>query len=349
MRPVNIPHLDELLAGATVQRAEHLRDDDLRQLGLCFDPTSMWLADDAQPLDPSRLRARLSARAQQTWPELSVVSDCESTNKTLMAKVSAGAAAGQALTTEYQWGGRGRRGRGWLSPVARNLAVSVVWEATESLSQLAGLSLVVGVACADALHTLGLARVALKWPNDLIVLPNAAAMAQAPGYAKLGGILVELQSQSVGSAAVIGIGLNFGGAALVRPRVEQSLADIAELRAELDEHRRSRIDRTEVLAAVLNALADYLAEFATTGFAPMVPVWNELHAFTGQQVVVGDPADLAKGQTGIVMGVTETGELRLKTSAGEYSVGAGEVSLRPGLPLTDESTHSSAETSGGPE
>ena len=62
---------------------------------------------------------------------------------------------------------------------------------------MVGLSLVIGVAVAEALHGLGFASVRLKWPNDLCVDGR-----------KLGGILVQLGKHAAGSQAVVGIGLN---------------------------------------------------------------------------------------------------------------------------------------------
>jgi len=58
--------------------------------------------------------------------------------------------------------------------------------------EVAGLSLVAGVAVARALRALGVAQAALKWPNDLVV-----------SGAKLGGILVETRSQGRATHAVI--------------------------------------------------------------------------------------------------------------------------------------------------
>ena len=49
---------------------------------------------------------------------------------------------------------------------------------------LDGLSLVLGVAVAEALEQHGVADVGLKWPNDIFL-----------GGSKLAGILVELQGE----------------------------------------------------------------------------------------------------------------------------------------------------------
>ena len=75
-------------------------------------------------------------------------------------------AAHSLCIAEYQAGGRGRRGRTWVSPYARNLAVSLGLPTTKPLQELGGLSLVVGLALVAALRTFGVAP-GLKWPNDV--------------------------------------------------------------------------------------------------------------------------------------------------------------------------------------
>ncbi|WP_373401970.1 biotin--[acetyl-CoA-carboxylase] ligase, partial [Klebsiella pneumoniae] len=73
------------------------------------------------------------------------------------------------LLAERQTGGRGRRGRTWASPLAAHIYLSVMRLYSGGLGRLAGLSLVAGIAVAEALHDLGYTQAQLKWPNDLIV------------------------------------------------------------------------------------------------------------------------------------------------------------------------------------
>lgn len=115
-----------------------------------------------------------------------------------------------------QTAGRGRRGRAWQSPHG-NLAASLLIVPDAPAAALAGLGFVAGVALNAALSDLlphmrvssgldgadgrmagGRARVALKWPNDVM----------ADG-AKLAGILLETTIRPDGApAVVIGIGVN---------------------------------------------------------------------------------------------------------------------------------------------
>jgi len=306
--------LKQLLAGEAASRPPGLDDGELRALGLVQDAGKVRLAPGFERLDQKLLNEGLSAQAQRRWPAVSVVPESGSTNAELLAMGAS--AVGSVLVAEYQSAGRGRRGRTWLSPIGRNIAVSAAVARIGSLSDMAGLSLVVGMAVADALRTLGLNSVALKWPNDLIVMHDKTS------YKKLGGILVELQPITNASEpsvlGVIGIGLNIGGAQMVNASVDQALADIAELQPELRRH--------PVLIAVLNSLADYIEHWEVSGFEPMVSVYNLLHAFTGKLVSVSGPG---KGVHGVVESVTASGELRLRTSGGQFvDVDAGEVSLR---------------------
>ena len=68
---------------------------------------------------------------------------------------------------------------------------------------MGALSLAIGVAALRALRGLGIEDVQLKWPNDLVT-PQG----------KLGGILIEMRTESAGPVhVVIGIGINVALAA----------------------------------------------------------------------------------------------------------------------------------------
>jgi BirA family biotin operon repressor/biotin-[acetyl-CoA-carboxylase] ligase len=72
------------------------------------------------------------------------------------------------------------------------------WDLEAGIAGAMGLSLVIGIAVIDALESLQISGVKLKWPNDLYYRDK-----------KLAGILVELSGQAGGSAnLVIGMGMN---------------------------------------------------------------------------------------------------------------------------------------------
>src|SRR3990167_256707 len=109
--------------------------------------------------------------------EVRVVERCNSTNTMLLEEKGSGCVL---LVAEEQTAGRGRRGRRWHSTPGAGLTFSLALRVKRPARELAGLSLAAGVALCKALRALGVARAALKWPNDLVV-----------DGAKLGGLLVE--------------------------------------------------------------------------------------------------------------------------------------------------------------
>lgn len=239
---------------------------------------------------------------------LEVVAATGSTNSDLLARAAAGAPGGQVIAAEWQSGGRGRRGRGWVNPLGGALTFSLLWRFERGVAALSGLSLVVGLACALALRAAGARDVGVKWPNDL----------QVDGR-KLGGILIELQGDALGpSAAVIGIGINVRLPADAAARVDQPVADI--------HGAGGTTDRNHLLAIVLRELAASLDEFTSHGFAPFIAGFRSLHVLQSRavDVALGDGSVV----TGVVEGIDPHGALQVATAGGLRVFHGGEVSVR---------------------
>lgn len=241
--------------------------------------------------------------------QLQLVRSCPSTNSALLAVQPDPAGRLQVLACEAQTAGRGRRGRAWLSWGADSLTFSVACRFAPGHAAPAGLSLAAGVAVAQALEGLGVAGVALKWPND-VLLANG----------KLAGILVELsQGGRRPLQAVIGIGLNL--------RVPDApLPDGALAPAGLWQAGAARPSRNQVLAALLLELDSALREFGREGFGAFRARWSARNAYQDKPVRVegeaGSPLD------GLCAGVDGDGALLLETPDGPRRVVSGDVSLR---------------------
>jgi len=260
-------------------------------------------------LSQPRIAALRQASAQQVAVE--IVAETGSTNADLLARLEQ-LSSPLLLAAEVQTAGRGRAGRSWHSVAGATLTFSLAWRFQRPLQSLLGLPLAVGVALAEALAALDV-PVALKWPND--VLKDGK---------KLAGILLEtvalpasVQAGQRGTWAVIGIGLN-----LTVP--DQLEAQIGHLVA--DARWLARMDRSQLLAALLNALAEALTQFEEGGFKAFMSRWNSLHAHAGQMVRILDHGQLL--QEGCAVGVDGSGCLLLDTAAGRIAVVAGDVSLR---------------------
>jgi BirA family biotin operon repressor/biotin-[acetyl-CoA-carboxylase] ligase len=261
-------------------------------------------------LDEAGVRAELSPEAAGLLTRLALLETIDSTNAEAMRRVAAGAGSGLVCSAEQQTAGRGRRGRSWVSPFARNLYLSVVWEYHQGAAALEGLSLAVGVAVARALAACAVPPVQLKWPNDVVC-----------GGAKLGGVLLEMTGDAAGTCqVVIGVGLNVAMPDAAATGIDQAWTDIDAISG----GRRPR--RSVLLAALLNELLPLLAGFEKRGFGPWRDEWLALDAFAGEPVVLHAGA---REMAGIARGVDARGALQLETAtAGIQSVFGGEISLR---------------------
>ncbi|MGH7880309.1 MAG: biotin--[acetyl-CoA-carboxylase] ligase, partial [Candidatus Binataceae bacterium] len=90
-----------------------------------------------------------------------------STQRVAAEMAEAGAASGTIVIAEQQTAGRGRLGRAWHSPAGVNLYATIIIRPQMPALEVPRLSLVAGVAAAEALATVAPGLVALKWPNDI--------------------------------------------------------------------------------------------------------------------------------------------------------------------------------------
>ena len=258
-------------------------------------------------LDPVAIRAGLPADAQALLHDLQVAWTVDSTNAELL-RCSAPVRGVSVLLAERQTGGRGRRGRSWASPLAAHVYLSVLRLFEGGLGRLAGLSLVAGVAVAEALHDLGFTQAQLKWPNDVLVDGR-----------KLVGLLAEGGGEYAGPArAVIGIGINVHMPPAFGEEITQPWVDLDALAGTV-------VDRNQVVAAVLARLLPALETFDRDGLAPFLPRYAALDMLAGQEVRVELDG---QWQYGTALGLADDGALRVRIDGRERLLHAGEVSVR---------------------
>lgn len=252
-------------------------------------------------LDAASLRAALPVASAARFGVIECVDEIDSTNTELLRRAAI-LPEFALLIADTQSAGRGRRGRAWRSPPGSNLYASLWWRHGRTPQALGGLSVVVGIACVEALRALGVAEAQLKWPNDVV----------AQGR-KLGGILIEL----VPGAAVIGIGLNLRMPPDAAIGIDQPWIDLATLG-----HAVSRLDlSTKLLTRLLPALD----EFAQCGLDSFQSRWQALDAFAGRRLLAIAGEERVEGEA---LGLAPDGGLRLRTAQGERVLHSAEVSLR---------------------
>ena len=244
-----------------------------------------------------------------------------STNSEALAAAAAGDPGGLWFAARQQTAGRGRRGRPWSSPHG-NLAASLLLVPDADPAVAATLGFVAGVALTRALAQVvpaalvrlgldgadgaaanGPARIALKWPNDVL----------ADG-AKLAGILLEAQKRPDGRhAIVIGFGVNVVAAPGGTPYPATSLRDLG--------FERSAEAMFEALTV---AWVDSFALWRDgQGIADVLAEWRKAAAGIGAPVAVSLSSGVVRGTFETV---DEAGRLILRADDRSLlAVTAGDV------------------------
>lgn len=234
-----------------------------------------------------------SWRAAWQVPSLEVYASIPSTNDRALELAADPAQAFAVVIADEQTAGRGRRGAGWHSPAGAGLWMSVVlpWERPAS-----HVTLVIGLAVAEAIEIAAPVRVQLKWPNDLQV-----------GRRKLGGVLCE----SAGAAAVAGIGVNLKA-------LSGAPIEVRERATSLETEAGISLPASELAGCVLTALR-------ARAVGPLLDQAS-LAALGGRDALLGRPIDTDEHGHGIGRGLDRDGALLLERPDGSrVRVVAGSV------------------------
>lgn len=271
------------------------------------------LAQPATPLTADSVSVLLDADVRLSLRRGECAGALDSTNSQLLARGAPPAGQFDFLTAEFQSAGRGRRGRTWLAPPGGAVCLSWSWCFEGMPSTMGALSLAVGVAARRALLGLNIDGVQLKWPNDLVTAEG-----------KLGGILIELRTESAGPVhVVIGIGLNVSLGASLRTRLLDSGAQASDLASVVAPAAAPA--RNTLVAALLNEGVTAVREFAQQGFAPFRDEFHAADALRECPVTLQGSGNI---HSGMARGVDADGALLVADRGQVHRIIAGEVSVR---------------------
>lgn len=235
-------------------------------------------------------------------PTIHIIPIIDSTNQFLLDRINE-LTSGTVCLAEYQYKGRGRRGRRWFSPFGTNLYFSMYWRFSAGPAAIVGLSLVVGISVAKTLRALSGKDIKVKWPNDLYLAEN-----------KLAGILVEMVGRSGDDLhVVIGIGINLIMQVLDEKMLNQNWANLGNF------------DRNHLVGQLINQLVSTMGQFEKTGLAGFMNEWKALDNYIDRPVklMIGD--DIRYGRS---RGINDQGALLLEQEGKIIPYLGGEISLR---------------------
>ncbi len=229
----------------------------------------------------------------------------DSTNKEAIRQMEAGGGSdGLWILSDAQTGGRGRRGREWVSKPG-NIYCSLIHEASKDTYTSSQLSFVTSLAVRDtvAQFTDDECAVKCKWPNDVLVNGQ-----------KISGILLETYSKTVPEQnfVIIGIGINI-----------EHHPDIASYPAtHLNAHSGEHVGSINAFTILVEKTAYWIDVWQKEGFEAIRKKWLENCKGFGKEIRVKLPD---KEIVGRFIDLNGDGGLKLDMGGETKLIHSGEV------------------------
>jgi BirA family transcriptional regulator, biotin operon repressor / biotin---[acetyl-CoA-carboxylase] ligase len=231
----------------------------------------------------------------------------DSTNLLAFRLALAGEPEGSVVVAESQNSGKGRLGRIWFSPKAKNLYLSVILRPRIHPSRIYPVTFLSSLAVYDTIEALGV-RPSLKWPNDVLIEGK-----------KVCGTLLELSTEAeMVKFVVVGIGLN------INMKHSEMSEEIREKATSLSGEAKKVFERPAVCGMLLSNLEKYYGIFMEKGESEICGIWEERAAVKGKYLEIVQMGELHKG---ISVGVDRDGAMLLDENGTVKKIIAGDVSF----------------------
>lgn len=257
-------------------------------------------------------KVEIESHLETSWIGRKLVFQKETGSTNIDAKLLAenGEPSGAVAAADMQTAGRGRRGRGWVSPAGKDIYMTIMLRPQCRPEKASALTLVMALAVIEAVREVVPQECGIKWPNDVVVNGK-----------KICGILTEMSAEPEEIHYVVtGAGINVNQA--------QMAEEIRDKATSLHIESGAFINRARLMARVLYYFEKYYEVFEKTwDLSGLVDKYNGFLVNRGREVRVLDPKDAFDGTA---QGINEKGELivRRADNGEQVLVYAGEVSVR---------------------
>lgn len=235
--------------------------------------------------------------------------EIDSTNNEAKKMAEDGAKHGTLIISECQNGGRGRRGRNWVSPTGTGIWMSYILRPDIQPFSASMLTLIGALSVVNAIKKLENIQCSIKWPNDIVLNGK-----------KICGILTEMSTElDAVNYVVIGIGIN--------TNITSFNDDIKDIATSLFLETNKKIKRSVLVSYFCKYFEMYFHIFMKTqDMSLLMDEYNKLLINVGKEVKI---KNIKNEYIGNAIGINNKGELLVIREDGSMEkVVAGEVSVR---------------------
>lgn len=299
---------EDLSSELSVSRAaiwKHIRNLRNQGYGIDSSPRKGYRYAKASPLLlPREIREGLETRILGRG-EIFYSEEIDSTNSRALELAASGSPEGTLVVAEAQTAGRGRMGREWHSPGEGGIYLSVILRPRISPLEAPKMTLLAGIAAAEAVLDLGAMNVHIKWPNDLLI-----------GERKVAGILTEIASDmDQVSHVVTGIGINVG--------TRQFPEELKGIATSLKIETGKDFSRAGLICSFLGRYEGYYTRFMNGENRAILERWKDLSSTLGASFNVDIAGTRIKG---VAKDIEADGSLIVETLDGiRHRVFSGDL------------------------
>lgn len=204
---------------------------------------------------------------------------------------------GTVVVADEQTAGKGRLGRSWHSPEGSGIWTSIILRPKLPPQRAPQFTLIAAVSVVQAIRKQTGLEAEIKWPNDILINGK-----------KVVGILTELQAEADQiKSVIIGMGINVN---VDREDFPSELTMATSLKIE----HGQEINRSALLAAILNELENLYEEYMTNGFRMIKLLWESYAISLGRKIKARTLNGVIDG---IAKGITDEGVLLLEDKDGQ--------------------------------
>lgn len=266
-----------------------------------------YLKESPDILTYSEIKSALTTK----WvgQEVYYFDEVDSTNTKAKQLAEEGATHGTLVVANNQTGGKGRRGRVWLSPADTGIFMTLILKPNMSPVRASMLTLVMALAVAKACKEQTKKQCFIKWPNDIVLNKK-----------KLCGILTEMSAEmDYINHVVIGIGINVN--------MESFPDELKGKATSIKMETGNNVKRAQLIQKILLYFEKEYAIFMEhQNMASQMKRYNKQLINCNKEVIIREGS---RKYFGIAHGINEKGELLVEREDGHVrAVHAGEVSVR---------------------
>ncbi len=269
------------------------------------------LMDAPNRLTETEIRANLG-ETRLVGRKLCCFESVDSTNAYLKRAASEGVVDGTVAVADEQTGGRGRRGRSFISPAGKGVYLSVLLRPPVEPNHLLPITGFTAVAMCNAIERVAGVRPRIKWVNDLVL-----------GGRKICGILTELSMEGESGSlqyVIVGVGIN------VSQTREDFAGELESIATSLDAETGQTISRAVLAAAMIEEFDVLYAALLRHKLGPY------LDSYRRDCLTIGSEVQLLwedVHEKVLAVGVdNELGLQVVRENGAEETIRTGEVSVR---------------------